>query len=101
MTELQFQVHQVDPRTFRLVGELDMATVQTFTAAIDATQADGQMTLDLSELAFIDSHGLHALVKYARALDGRGSLVLTNVPSFALKVFEIVGFDKNAGIELK
>ena len=48
-----------------LVGELDLATVSEFDEILQRVCADntGAVTLDLSRLAFMDSTGLHALLK--------------------------------------
>ena len=48
-----------------LVGELDLATVSEFEEMLQCICADSTraVTLDLSQLAFMDSTGLHALLK--------------------------------------
>lgn len=84
----------------RLVGELDMASVTDLRAAL-AKLAGGPVTLDLGELTFIDSTGLHALVVYAKSLDGDTPLVLENVPQGVRQVFEITGLDRHPGFELR
>ena len=43
-------------------GELDVATVETLRAALDAIERPGRLLLDLRGLSFIDSTGLHLLV---------------------------------------
>ena len=96
------EVVAADPDTLRVVGDLDLETVATFEAALaDATpRTNGPLTLDLSELSFIDASGLHALERHARALNGAAPLVITNVPAFARRVFAIVGLDTNEAIRL-
>ncbi len=55
-------VHNLTP-----VGELDIATVQTLEAVFDAVCAEQDdvhvILLDLGELSFIDSSGLHLLLR--------------------------------------
>ena len=43
-------------------GELDLATVETLRAALDAIKSTERLVLDLRGLSFIDSTGLHLLV---------------------------------------
>jgi anti-anti-sigma factor len=97
-----FEVIPSDSGTLRLVGELDLGTVSVLTDAIEQmAPANGGITLDLSELTFIDSSGLHALATCAKALDGKGPLILANPTSWVLKVFELVGFPKYPPIEIR
>jgi anti-sigma B factor antagonist len=48
-------------------GELDLATAETLSAALDGIEGSGRIVLDLRGLSFIDSTGLHLLM----ALDRR------------------------------
>jgi ABC-type transporter Mla MlaB component len=57
-------------RRLRLIGELDLASAPALTEALTSIDGDGQLTLDLSELTFIDSTGLHAILQ-ARTLSER------------------------------
>jgi anti-anti-sigma factor len=95
------QVVAADGNTLRLVGDLDMETVALFEEAVAGSMAaDGTFTLDLAELSFIDSSGLHALERHARALNGAAPLVINNAPAFARQLFEIIGLDKHDAIRL-
>jgi anti-sigma B factor antagonist len=53
-------------------GEVDIATVSGLEAALDAAirRSEGAFILDLSDVDFIDSSGLHVLLR-ARSLLGR------------------------------
>ena len=54
-------------RTFFLNGELDMATVPTptYSAIVDAVGRGGPISMDLTEITFLDSTGLGAILKAA------------------------------------
>ena len=91
-----------DGGTLRLIGELDVETVAVFEAAVrEAAQADGGVTLDLSELSFIDTCGMHTLAACASNLNGGRPLTMINVPSFTHRMFEIVGLDKHDAVEIR
>lgn len=68
-----------------LSGELDMATVPILNDQLAALQSDGArgIVLDLRDLSFVDSSGLHALVRaYRRAeTDGHRLLLVGANPS--------------------
>jgi anti-anti-sigma factor len=96
-----FDAVPVGGNTLRLVGELDIATVPALTAALEELPPDGPITLDLTELTFIDSAGLHAIATCAKGLNGRGPLVLANPTSWVAKVLHITGFDTYSPIEIR
>ena len=82
------------PRGFRLAGELDLAGEPTLTEALGAEIGrDGDLTLDLSALTFIDSVGVQALIKTAEDLRERGRLILQAPGKTVRKVFELMRLD--------
>src|SRR5262245_60821108 len=48
-----------------LAGELDMATAPRLIEAFEAVDRFGSLVLDLADLTFIDSHGVHAIFRRA------------------------------------
>jgi anti-anti-sigma factor len=51
------------PGSFRLIGELDASNVpQTTVQLLDELRGAGRLTLDASELTFMDSQGLRMLI---------------------------------------
>jgi anti-sigma B factor antagonist len=75
-------------------GEVDINAVELLEAAVDAAIRDsaGAFVIDLSEVDFIDSSGLHVLLR-ARALLGREDRALAVVCPFGpvRRVFELSG----------
>jgi anti-anti-sigma factor len=70
--------------TLALVGELDLANAPTLSTVLEKAQSEGgeggaHLTIDLSELEFIDSTGIALLVAIYRQLED--SERLTFVPS--------------------
>ena len=89
------------PRGLRLTGELDLRSLPPFTAAFAALPAKGQATLDLAELTFIDSSGLHAIEEIARAQNGNGPLILTGTPATVARLLEITNLARHPGLEIR
>jgi anti-anti-sigma factor len=88
-------------RGLRLVGELDMSSAHDLTDALSAMSGEGDVTLELSELEFIDSSGLRAIMEYAGSLDGGGdNLVLANPSAMTARVFEIAALAKHPRITI-
>jgi len=85
-----------DPRSFHLVGELDLATVERLLARLGpVAETPGDLHLEASRLTFVDSSGLHALVRLARKLDPhRSRLILHRVDPFVRHVLSITGLDR-------
>ena len=88
--------------TARLVGELDLVTVPVFEQRIESLRQDGarQLTLDLADLAFIDSTGLSALVSALKRYRADGGNIVLRAPTRATtKVLEISGLAQVFTIE--
>ena len=93
-TMTDFAINSAGPRTFFLSGDLDMSTAPLMETAIaPALAMGGPVTLDLSDLAFIDSSGVGSIVRSLRALPS-GCIVLHGVRSAAQRVIQIMGVDQ-------
>jgi anti-anti-sigma factor len=62
-----------DSVTIALVGEFDMAVLETFDKTVrDCEETDiGTIVIDLSDVSFIDSCGLSALLQVRKRMNGR------------------------------
>ena len=81
-----------------LIGELDLATVPRLVQAVEAIRARGasEVTIDLSQLAFLDSSGLRELIVLRdRALAEDWTLALVRPPQPALSIFQITRAEEN------
>ena len=98
-----FQIFPLeDGRGLRLVGELDLSTVDELRMMLDAFTEDGQgVTLDLADLSFMDSTGVHLFEQHASTCDRTRPLVLDHVPRHIRRLFEITGMHANPRIELR
>ena len=54
----------VDDAGIKLTGEVDLATARRLTDALANISTDSEVHLELSELTFIDSSGLGAIVAF-------------------------------------
>src|SRR5262245_49792503 len=93
----------VEP-TWRLVGELDLASVRelrdAFEPVLSGREMVRSMTLDLRELTFIDSSGVRALVDLAGA-PGCVHVVLQHPPRQVGLVLELVGLEAHPRIDIE
>jgi anti-sigma B factor antagonist len=81
--------------TLALIGELDLASADELEAAILPACADGteEVVLDLSELVFVDSTGLRAIMASKSICEEQGcDFVLMHVRDQVERLFELTGF---------
>jgi anti-sigma B factor antagonist len=90
-----FSVHLLpgaDALIVEVAGEVDMLTAPALSKAIDEVpEGTAWVVVDLSEITFLDSSGLNALVQGRRALDARQVTMRVVVPPGGAirRVFEI------------
>src|SRR5579863_3401067 len=82
----------------KVAGEIDIATVPLLVEHLDSIPAGvPQVIIDFSELTFIDSSGLNALVAFQKRLDDGANPCTVHLvasrPSI-LKVLEVTGLDE-------
>jgi anti-anti-sigma factor len=76
----------------RLRGELDLLAYEKVAAALAPLfDAAGDVTIDVSELTFVDSSGIRLFVRLQRALHDRGQLHLRAPTAHVASVFEVAG----------
>jgi anti-sigma B factor antagonist len=89
------------PSIVRLAGELDMATAPRVRATLRAlADGDGDFALNLADVTFIDSAGLHLLVDAAKELPGC-PLTLLDVPPEVLRPMELVRLSELASLRIE
>ncbi len=94
MFEVQVEVAE-DHTVCRPVGELDAYTVGDFREALSGLDDPTRLVVDLSDVPFIDSAGLGALIGGIRRVrDGGGRIsVLCDKPSLK-RLLHTTGFDR-------
>ena len=80
---------------FFLSGEFDLECREAFESWVPAfSEAGGEVVFDLSGLEFMDSSGIHCLLRLAAERD-----VVIRTPSAAVRrVLQIAGLDRFPGI---
>ena len=74
-------------------GELDLATASELEKVLAAFSGSEPVVVDLSALEFVDSSGLHVLLK--KRPHGRPAAVVVAPDSHVARVFDIVGAGKS------
>jgi anti-sigma B factor antagonist len=77
----------------RLAGEIDAASTPQLITALDPLPGnDGDIVIDLSEVSFIDSSGLRALIDAHQRAERSGRRVVMAQPSAVVRrLFDISG----------
>jgi anti-anti-sigma factor len=85
-----FAITSDGPRMFFLAGELDLATLPLMETTIaPAVAKGGPITLDLSDLEFIDSNGVGSILRTMAALPS-GCIIVHGVRNAVRTVLEIM-----------
>ena len=85
----------------KLAGEIDLANARQLTDALANISTDSEVHLELSELTFMDSSGLGAIVAFAGSRRAGCPVVLLN-PSVGIKrLFEITCLEQHPTIEVR
>jgi len=75
----------------RVAGELDIAVAEQLVAAVQALDS---VTIDCSELTFLDSAGIRVLVlAHRRAVENGWGFSIVGLHGAALKVMQIIGLE--------
>jgi anti-sigma B factor antagonist len=93
---------QADPDgTLRLSGEFDLSSVEAFRLAIE-TSADPEreIVLDLTDLVFLDSSGIRAILTMAQDI-GTNGVLLRNPQPNVRRVIELIGIEGRSGIRVE
>src|SRR6476620_439686 len=85
----------------RLAGELDLFSSSELSLALADFDGDDPIHIDLSELTFIDSSGIGAILAFARSRNGSGPVVLMNPSQAVRRAIQIVGLDQHPSIEIR
>lgn len=89
------------PPGFRLVGEVDLSNASRLSEILlGAVQAGGDITLDLSEVTFMDSTAIQVLLRAGKRIEGRGRLVLYRPGTLVQNVLKLIKADQLPGLDI-
>src|SRR5260370_21027134 len=90
-----------EPRTVRLIGELDASNAEEFLdTLLPQVQGGGDVVLNLAELSFVDSMGLRSLLRLARVLENTRKLLLDSPHRAVARTIELVRLEPAPTIPL-
>jgi anti-anti-sigma factor len=90
------------PRTLRLAGEVDLSNAREISLAIEPwLESDGDITLDLEAVAFMDSTGIGVLMSTAKAMGVRGTLRLVSPGPLVYNVLRLIAADTLPNVEIR
>jgi anti-sigma B factor antagonist len=87
-----------DAAVLRLIGELDLVAVEPLQVELDRLCSKGltSLTVDLRELDFVDSTGLHLLMRLRTQCERRQTeLGLVPGPPAVQRLFRVTGTDEH------
>ena len=97
----EFSIARLDiGNGIKVAGELDVATAPRLTAVLDDMASHCDLVLDLSEVTFLDSHGVRSILALSRGRNGNGPIVIRPSPA-VIRLFEILALEDHPGIELQ
>ena len=82
-----------DKLLLEVSGRVDTTTAPELESCInESTKGVKELVLDLKDMAYISSAGLRVMLKAHKLMSAQGSLIIKNVQSDVMGVFEMTGF---------
>jgi anti-anti-sigma factor len=84
-------------------GEVDLSNWSIFSVTLDELIASDrrEIVVDVSELSFIDGHGMGSLVAAARKLDPDRRLILRGALPIVMRIADILDVNDEPNIEIE
>ena len=77
------------------IGRIDISSTPELEQEVNSEINDiSYLTIDMSEVDYISSVGLRALLSFQKQISQRGEMKIVNVKSEVFEIFKMVGFDK-------
>jgi anti-sigma B factor antagonist len=82
-------------KTIRVAGEIDLETAPELRRCFLSVAGDAVLTVDLAEVAFLDSTAISVLIaEHKRRAAAGEQLIITGSSPMALRLFELTGVDQ-------
>jgi anti-anti-sigma factor len=99
---LRIEPVEGEPRSLRVAGELDVLNAELLASRLRALSGSpGDIVLEISKLAFVDSRGLQVLIETAQRLEGNGVLILKNPQSVVANLLNVTQAQKLPGLRIE
>lgn len=96
MSEPPFGIEELDQRSFRVTGALDVPSGGMLHELLDVlSRGEGDITLDLSGVTFMDSGGLRAVIQACTDLGDRGEVRLVSPSDQVRRLMDMTGVEGN------
>jgi anti-anti-sigma factor len=94
VAETAFDIEELDPRSFRITGSLDVPSGGMLHELLDElSRSPGNITLHLAGVTFMDSGGLRAVLQACTDLGDRGEVVLVDPSNQVRRLLETTGVE--------
>lgn len=104
ITKLRIETKHTDGlgAVLSVAGEIDLASAPEFKEALAQVAAEKiPVTVDLADVTFMDSSGLHVLFTFASSTNGTGPVRVVNPSRTILRTMQIVGMTAVPHIEVQ
>lgn len=86
--------------TLKIAGRLDTNTAPQLESEIqESIEGVRKLILNFEELVYVSSAGLRVILAAQKQMNRQGSMIIRNVNSTVMEVFEITGFEDILTIE--
>ncbi len=83
-----------------VIGRLDTTTAPSLESTLNTAIGDNtELVLDFAELEYISSAGLRVILAAQKTMNKQGKMIIKNVNTDVMEVFEITGFTDILTIE--
>ncbi len=96
-----FTVTRTAPGAWVVVGELDLATAPVLERELGSEESPGDLRLDCSSLAFMDSQGVRSLLVVAGTRPAGGRLVLLHLTPEVRRIADLVQLGQAPAIAIE
>jgi len=77
------------------IGRIDVTSTPELEREVNSEiNSITYLTVDMSEVEYISSVGLRALLSFQKQISPKGEMKIANVKPEVLEIFKMVGFDK-------
>ena len=86
--------------TVSISGRVDTATAPELEKFIEEnTEGISELILDVKEMSYTSSAGLRVFLKAQKKMNSQGKMIIKNVQSTVMEIFEMTGFSDILTIE--